>query len=160
MNELLKEFFDFLNEEYMYLSQVKLFLNEIPLRIENGNIDELEFQGFLEKYEVQNSHFIYEKNRYKERISEKLHIKNEHFSFRLLVHIGHREFHELGQKVFKISNEISMQLLKIAIFLKNDQKMQREFKRLNSFLYQHDYSPMGIAVESVYRPGRNFYGEA
>ncbi|MGE5343867.1 MAG: hypothetical protein ACM3SY_20545 [Candidatus Omnitrophota bacterium] len=160
MNELINEFLEFLNQENQYLSQVKLFLMGIPERIAAGEISQMDFQAFLEKYEVQNAHMVYEKNRFKEKIGEQLNIKTDQVSFRLLVHIGHREFEETGRVLLKHTNEISMLLMKISIFLKNFEKMQMEFKRLNSYLFQNDYSPRGLSAEHYCRPGRNFYGEA
>ncbi len=160
MDELIRDFLDFLAAEYKYLDQVKVFLTDIPEMITDGRINELEFQNFIEKYEIQNAHLLYEKNRYKEKIGEKLNIKKEQVSFRLLVKMGYRDFDSIGRNELKISNEISMSLLRISIFLRNYAKLQYEFKRLNSFLFQHDYSSRGVAVEYTYRPGRNFYGEA
>jgi hypothetical protein len=160
MDELIKEFSDFLADEYRYLNQVKVFLMGIPERISEGDTDHFEFQNFIEKYEVQNAHFLHEKNRFKERIGEQLNMKKEQVTFRLLVQLGHREFEETGRNVLKISNEITMLLLKISIFLRNFTKLQMEFKRLNGYLYQHDYSSRGMVVENSYHTGRNFHGEA
>lgn len=160
MKELIKEFSEFLAEEYRHLTRVKVFLMKVPRLIGEGEIDQIEFQNFLEKYEVQNSHFINEKKRFNHQIAEKLNIEPEEVSLSRLVRMGYRELNDIGHRVVRISNDISMLLLKISIFLKNFSRMQQEFKRLNHFLHQNDYSPRGVAMEPVYRTGRNFYGEA
>jgi hypothetical protein len=162
MNDVIKDFLEFLSDEYSYLLKIKLFLLEIPDLITNGNINELEFQGFLEKYEVETAKFVFEKNRHKELIANKLHIKPEQVTLKLLVHLGHNEFEEKGRKVLKISNDISMNLMKVAVYIRNFSKMQHEFQRLNNFLYQKDYTPSGVTRQNAYNynRGRNYYGEA
>jgi len=160
MNELINDFSEFLASENQYLSQVKLFLVGIPEQVTRGEMNHVEFQHFLEKYEVQNAHFIYEKKRFMEKIADALQIKTNQVSFRMLVQLGYREFESIGRNALKLSNEIRMLLIKISIFMKNFSKLQKEFKRLNGFIYQHDYSHQGVAAEHSYRPGRNYYGEA
>lgn len=160
--EEIDNYLEFLNSEYDYLVKIKLFLVTVPEMIANGNINQLEFQGFMEKYEVETSGFMFRKSTHKELIAKKLHVKPDQVSFKLLVHLGYKEFEEKGRQVVKITNEISQGLNKIIIYLKNFSKMQQEFQRLNSFLYQEDYSPRGIGRETAYNynRGRNFYGEA
>jgi hypothetical protein len=162
MKELTNEFLTFLSEEYDYLENVKSFLVEIPALIANGSISQMEFQMFLEKYEVQTSRYIFERNKYREGIAAKLHVKKDQVTFQLLVHVGYPEFEEKGLKLLKITNEIKMHLLKITIYLRNFAKMQLEFKRLNNFLYQKDYSPRSVETDGPYNfnRGRNFHGEA
>lgn len=162
MKELMNEFLSFLSEEYSYLEDVRSFLIEIPQLIANGSISQLEFQMFLEKYEVQTSRYIFERNRYREAIAARLHIQIDQVTFKLLVHVGYSAFEEKGLHLLKISNEIKMLLLKISIYLQNFAKMQLEFKRLNNFLYQKDYSPHSVKTDGPYNfnRGRNFYGEA
>ena len=67
MNETVRDFLAFLSEEYSYLTKIKIFLVKIPKLITDGDINELEFQEFLEKYELESSHFVYEKNRCREK---------------------------------------------------------------------------------------------
>ena len=160
--EEIDNFLQFINSEHDYLVKVNLFLVGVPEMIVNGNINQMEFQGFMEKYEVETSSFMYRKNLYKETIAERLHIQPDQVTFKLLVHLGYKEFEEKGRMVVKITNDITLNLNKITIYLKNFSKMQQEFQRLNSFLYQEDYSRQGIGRESAYNynRGRNFYGEA
>lgn len=162
MKELMKDFLSFLSEEYGYLEEVKAFLVQIPELIANGRISQMEFQMFLEKYEVQTSRYLFERNKHIEAIAAQMHVPKDQVSFSLLVHVGYKEFEEKGLNLFKITNEIKMHLLKITIFLQNFAKMQLEFKRLNNFLYQKDYSPRSVKAEGPYNfnRGRNFYGEA
>jgi hypothetical protein len=162
MDEVIKEYLEFLSEEYGYLFKIKLFLMDIPDMIATGSISELEFQGFLEKHEVETSRFLFEKNRYQESIAKNLHISKEQVTLKLLVHLGYKAFEEQGRNVLRITNEITLHLVKISVFLKNFSKMQQEFKRLNNFLYQENYSPQSIDGHTAYsfNRGRNFYGEA
>ncbi len=162
MKELTKDFLSFLCEEYSYLEKVKLFLAEIPQLIANGSISQMEFQMFLEKYEVETSRYLFERNKYKEQIALKLHVQKDQVTFKLLVHLGYTEFEEKGLNLLKITNEIKMFLMKISIYLQNFARMQLEFKRLNNFLYQKDYSPHSVKTEGPYNfnRGRNFHGEA
>jgi hypothetical protein len=162
MDELIKEYLSFLAEQYGYLTKIKLFLNRIPQMIVKGEVNQLEFQGFLEKYEVQNAHFIYEKNRFQQRIGERMRVTPEQVTFKLLVHVGHRQFEDKGRRLLRITNEIKMQLVKISIYMKNFARMQEDFRRLSNFLYQNDYTPRGTAGGNPYltNTGRNYYGEA
>ena len=102
--------------------------------------------------------FLAEKNWHLEKIAEKLNIKKEQVNFKLLVTMGYKEFEDKGRRVLRISNEITLLLYKISVYMKNYLKPQQEFMRLNNFLYQKDYSPRGVEVP--YHPGKNFYGEA
>ncbi len=158
MNEIIIRFLQFLAEEHNYLVSIRKFLSEIPALITSGQITEFEFQNFLEKHELQTARFIFDKNQYRAEIAKSINTAAENINFKLLVKMGFREFESKGRKVLKISNEISRELVKISIFLRNFSKLQTELKRLNNFLIQKDYSPRG--VESTYAPGRNFYGEA
>lgn len=151
-------FLNFLSEEYSYLTRIKLFLVNIPDLITTGEITQVEFQNFLEKFELETASFVYEKNRHKERISRLLNISPDELTFRQLVKLGFKEFEEKGFRVLRMTNEINMQLLKISVFMKNFSKLQSDFKRLNSFLYQNDYSARGS--ETTYNPGGSLYMEA
>jgi hypothetical protein len=153
-----EKFLSFLAEEYDYLTKIKIFLIRIPELIAAGDINELEFQNFLEKYEVETAHFLHEKNRYKERIAKQLNIPVQQVTFNKLVQLGYREFEDKAWRVLKITNDINLLLVKISVYLRNFAKLQNEFKRLNSFLYQNDYSARGAPTS--YSPGRNFHGEA
>jgi hypothetical protein len=157
-DEIIKEFLSFLEEQIQVLTKIKLFLVSIPKLFTNGKISELEFQTFLEKYELETAAFIAEKNQYSKQIAEKLNIANDQVNFKLLVNLGYRKFKDRGLKMISISNEITLLLYKISIYMKNYSKLQRQFLSLNSFLHQKDYSARG--VEIPYIPGRNFYGEA
>ena len=157
-DEIIKDFSSFLEEKYQAFVKIKRFLVGIPELFANGNITHLEFQNFMEKYELETARFISEKNQYQQEIAEKLHIAKEQVNFKSLVNLGYREFRDTGRKVLSISNEITLLLYKISIYMKNYAKLQQEFMRLNNFLYQKDYSAKG--VEMSYDPGRNFYGEA
>jgi hypothetical protein len=157
---IIQDFLTFLAEEYSYLTRIKVFLLKVPELITSGQVNELEFQNFLEKYELETSRFLYEKNRFKEEIARELNLPIEQVTFRRLVNLGYRGFEDKGRRVLKVSNEISLLLLKISIYLKNFARMQNEFRRLNTFLYQHDYSARGTDSSYSYTPGRNFHGEA
>jgi hypothetical protein len=157
-DEIIKEFLSFLAEKYQALTKIKLFLVGVPELFANGKITEQVFQTFLEKYELETAKFISEKNHYQQEIAKKLNITKEQVNFNLLVDLGHKEFKDISRKVLSISNEISLLLYKIAIYMKNFSKLQQEFIRLNNFLFQKDYSAKG--VEMSCDPGRNFYGEA
>lgn len=158
MKYAIEKFLNFLSEEYDYLTRIKLFLVRIPELIAKGDINELEFQQFMEKYEVETAHYVREKTRYKELIAKQSGIPADEVTFKMLEKLGYPEFADKGRRVLKISNEISLLLMKIAVYLRNFAKMQDEFRRLNSFLYQNDYSHRGASPS--YNPGRNFYGEA
>jgi len=160
LNELITNFLNFLNEEYHSLVKIKVFLLGIPELISNGKINQLEFQNFLEKYELQTASMIYEKNRFKDQIAEKLSTSREEVNFKVLVNLGFHDFEDIGRRVLRISNEITLLLVKISVYLKNFTRMQQEFKRLNHFLSHNDYSPRGESAFTAYNPGRNFYGEA
>jgi len=162
MNEETKNYLTFLNEEFSYLLKIKLFLLEIPGMITRGDINQLEFQSFLEKYEMEMSRFLFEKNRHKENIAQKMRVKADQVTFKLLVHVGNKDFEAMGRKIVKITNEITMHLFKVSVYMQNFAKMQMEFKRLNSFLYQNDYSAAGLGRDNIYNfnSGRNFVGEA
>jgi len=158
MDTLMKEFSDFLAEELQFLTNIKLFLARVPELLTSGEITQIEFQEFLEKYEIETARFLFEKNDYKDQIAEKLAISPAYFTFNLLAQLGFREFEDLSRRIFKAANEIGVQLVKVSIYLKNFTKLQQDFRRLNNFLYQKDYSLRG--VDSPYSPGRNFYREA
>ncbi|MCP5102918.1 MAG: hypothetical protein GY950_06055 [bacterium] len=158
LNTIVENFLTFLAEEYRYLTRIKLFLVKVPEMIVNGDINQLEFQDFLEKYELETARFIFEKNRFKEEIARELQSPIEEITFKRLAGLGHRGFEDKGLRVLRISNEINLLLLKISVYLKNFSRMQDEFKRLNNFLYQGDYSARG--AEPSYNPGGNFYVEA
>jgi hypothetical protein len=162
LDETVNQFSKFLSEEYGYLLKIKLFLLDVPGMITAGNINELEFQGFLEKYEVETSRFLFEKNRYKEEIAGLLNVPREQVTFKLLVSLGYLEFDNKAHRVLKIANEITMNLLKVSVFIRNFARMNQEMKRLNTFLYQEDYSPTGMETGGsyTYQRGGNFYGEA
>lgn len=160
MKETVRNFLTFLSEEYSYLTKIKIFLVKIPKLITDGDINELEFQNFLEKYELETSRFVYEKNRYKEKIAEELNLKPEQITFRMLVSMGFDDFRDKGRRVLRITNEITLLLLKTSIYMKNFSNLQREFRRLNNFLYQSDYNARGTEPSHTYRPGGKFYGEA
>jgi hypothetical protein len=89
-----------------------------------------------------------------------MNVAPEQVTFLLLARLGYRDFEEKGHRVLKVSNEIAMLLLKISIYMRNFSRLRQEFKHLNHFLYQNDYSSRGTAVENRYNPGKNFYGEA
>jgi len=158
LKEIVNEFAEFLDQKYQYLLQIKLFLVGVPDLISNEKINQLEFQNFMEKYELETTKFLSEKNWYQEKIAEKLNIKKEEVNFKLLVNLGFSEFKEKGRKALHISNEITMILFKISVYIKNFSKLQQKFGQLNNFLYQKDYSITGVPISVT--PGRNFYGEA
>lgn len=160
MKETIRNFLNFLSEEYSYLTNIKIFLVKIPKLITDGDINELEFQKFLEKYELESLRFVKEQNNFKEKIAEEMNLRPEQVSYRMLVSMGFEEFSELGRRVLRIINEITMLLMKASVFLKNFSRLQGEFTRLNNFLYQHDYSARGTEASHTYKPGMNFYGEA
>lgn len=160
MKTIIQDFLTFLAEEYSYLTRIKVFLLKVPELISTGQVNEQEFQNFLEKYELETSRFLYEKKRFKEEIARELNLPVEQVTFRRLVNMGFRGFEDKGRRVLKVSNEISLLLLKISIYLKNFARLQNEFQRLNTFLYQHDYSARGVGPSHSYTPGRNFHGEA
>jgi len=160
MKETVQNFLAFLSEEYSYLTKIKIFLVKIPGLITDGDINELEFQEFLEKYELESSRFVYEKNRYKEKIAGELNLEPEQITFRMLANMGFDEFRDKGRQVLRITNEITLLLLKTSIYMKNFSNLQREFRRLNNFLYQRDYNARGTEPSHSYRPGGKFYGEA
>lgn len=160
MDALINDFLNFLSEEYSYLVKIKVFLVNVPQMITGNKINEVEFQAFLEKYEVETSRYVFERKRFKDQIAQKLNIPAEQVNFTYLVRLGYREFDEKARRVLRITNDINQLLFKIAIFLRNFHRLQQEFKRLNSFLYQHDYTSRGQTVASAYTPGKNFYGEA
>ncbi|HLP58821.1 MAG TPA: hypothetical protein VK186_08330 [Candidatus Deferrimicrobium sp.] len=162
MNEILTNFLKFLAEEYDYLVRIKLFLVGVPEMITTGKINEHEFRGFMEKYELETARLLFEKNRFKELIAAQLNIPPGQLSLKLLVNMGHKEFEEIGLQVLKITNEISLLLLKVSIYLANFSKLQNEFKRLNNFLYRNDYTAAARGGEPAYNytPGGKFYGEA
>lgn len=160
MKETVRNFLTFLSEEYSYLTKIKIFLIKIPKLITNGDINELEFQEFLEKYELETSRFVFEKNRYKEKLAEELNLRQDQVNFRMLVSMGFDEFRDKGRRVLRITNEITLLLLKTSVYIKNFSNLQREFKRLNTFLYQGDYNARGTEPSHTYRPGGKFYGEA
>jgi hypothetical protein len=149
-----------LSEEYSYLTKIKIFLIKIPGLITNGDINELEFQNFLEKYELETSRFLYEKNRYKDKIADELKLKPEQVTFRMLVSMGFEDFRDKGHRVLRITNEITLLLLKTSVYMKNFSNLQREFRRLNNFLYQGDYNARGTEPSHSYSPGGKFHGEA
>ena len=157
-DEIIKEFLNFLVEKYQALTKIKLFLVGIPELFANGKITEQEFQTFLEKYELETAKFISGKNHYQQEIAKKLNITKEQVNFKLLVDLGYKEFKDINRKALSISNEISLLLYKIAIYMKNFSKLQQEFMLLNNFLSQKDYSAKW--VEMSCDPGRNFHGEA
>ncbi len=158
MKELMNGFSAFLLEEYNYLAQIKVFLQRMPELITSGQVTQFEFQNFLEKYELETYRFVAEKNKYKEQISQSLNIPVHQISFKLLVGMGFRQFQEVGRKVLRAANEISMLLMKVSVYMRTFSQMQGDFKRLNNFLYRKDYSVRG--QESQYDPGQNFYREA
>ncbi len=160
MKETVRNFLTFLSEEYGYLTKIKIFLIKIPKLITNGDINELEFQNFLEKYELETSRFLFEKNRHKEKIAEELNLKPEQVTFRMLVSMGFDDFRDKGHRVLRITNEISLLLLKTSVYIKNFSNLQREFRRLNNFLYQGDYNARGTEPSHSYRPAGKSYGEA
>ena len=162
LDEYVNQYLQFLSEEYGYLVKIKLFLLDMPGMITGGNINELEFQGFMEKYEVETSRYLFEKNRHRKAIAEVLRIPIEEITFKFLVGLGYREFENKGHRVLKITNEITMQLLKVSVYIRSFSQMNQEMKRLNNFLYQSDYSPSGLDTQGAYSysRGRNFYGEA
>ena len=160
MNETVRDFLAFLSEEYSYLTKIKIFLVKIPRLITDGDINELEFQEFMEKYELESSRFVYEKNRYREKIAGELNLEPGQISFRMLASMGFDEFRDIGHRVLQITNEITLLLLKTSIYMKNFSNLQREFRRLNNFLYQGDYNARGTEPSQPYRPGGKFYGEA
>jgi hypothetical protein len=155
---LVEDFLGFLNKKSQYLTNVKIFLLSIPELFPKGKISEMEFQNFMEKYEMETAAFLSEKNWYQEKIAEKLNVPKEQVTFKLLLNLGYNDFEATGRKVLRISNEITMLLFKISIYIKNYFKLQREFVGLNNFLYQKDYSARGM--EMPYHPGKTFYGEA
>lgn len=158
MKDAIEKFLNFLSEEYEYLVKIKVFLVRIPELIAKGDINNLEFQSFLEKYEVETAHFLHEKNLYKEKIAKHMNIPAQQLTFNKLVQLGYKEFEDKGWRILHISNEINLLLVKISVYLRNFSRLQNEFKRLNSFLYQNDYSARGAAAP--YSPGRNFHREA
>jgi hemerythrin-like domain-containing protein len=160
MKETVRNFLNFLSEEHSYLTNIKIFLIKIPKLITSGDINELEFQKFLEKYELESLRFVKEQKHFKEKISEELNLRPEQVTYRMLVSMGFDEFSELGRRVLRITNEITMLLLKTSVYLKNFSRLQGEFMRLNNFLYRHDYSARGTESSYTYKPGMNFYGEA
>lgn len=160
MKETVRNFLNFLSEEYSYLTNIKLFLLKIPKLITSGDINELEFQRFLEKYELETLRFVQERNQFKENIAEELHLRPEQVTYKMLVSMGFDDFTELGSRVLRMTNEITMLLLKTSVYLKNFSRLQGEFMRLNNFLYRHDYSARGTESSYNYKPGMNFYGEA
>jgi hypothetical protein len=160
MKETVRNFLNFLSEEYSYLTNIKIFLIKIPRLITSNDINELEFQKFLEKYELESLRFVKEQNNFKEKIGEELNLRPEQVTYRMLVSMGFDEFADLGRRVLRITNEITMLLMKASVYLKNFSRLQGEFMRLNNFLYQHDYSARGTESSYTYKPGMNFYGEA
>lgn len=160
MKETVRNFLNFLSEEYSYLTNIKLFLLKIPKLITSGDINELEFQRFLEKYELETLRFVQERNQFKENIAGELHLRPEQVTYKMLVSMGFDDFTELGSRVLRMTNEITMLLLKTSVYLKNFSRLQGEFMRLNNFLYRHDYSARGTESSYNYKPGMNFYGEA
>lgn len=162
LDEHVNQYLQFLSQEYSYLVKIKLFLLDVPGMIADGNINELEFQGFMEKYEVETSRFLFEKNRHRQTIADLLHIPLDKVTFKFLVSLGYREFENKGHRVLKITNEITMQLLKVSVYIRSFAQMNQEMKRLNNFLYQSDYSPNGLESHGTYSysRGRNFVGEA
>ena len=158
LNEIVTEFAGFLERKYHYLTRIKLFLVGVPELFTDNKINQVEFQNFMDKYELETARYLSEKNWYQEKIAEHLNIKKEQVNFKLLVNLGFSEFEDKGRNVLRISNEITLLLFKIAVYMKNYLKLQREFSRLNTFLDQKDYSPRGVQVSVS--PGRNFYGEA
>lgn len=160
MDTLVNDFLNFLADEYRYLVKIKVFLVGVPKLITESKINEQEFQVFLEKYEVETAHYLFEKKRFLEQIAQRLKVSVQQVNFKYLVRLGYQGFNDKGRRVLRITNEIKQLLIKVAIFLRNFQRMQQEFRRLNSFLYQHDYSSMGHSKDVAYTPGRNYYGEA
>lgn len=162
LDEYVNQYLQFLSQEYGYLVKIKLFLLDVPGMIADGNINELEFQGFMEKYEVETSRYLFEKNRHRQDIADLLRISRDEVTFKFLVGLGYREFENKGHRVLKISNEITMQLLKVSVYIRSFAQMNQEMKRLNNFLYQSDYSPTGMETQNAYSysRGRNYVGEA
>ncbi|MCP4213733.1 MAG: hypothetical protein GY765_03705 [bacterium] len=158
MNKTTNDYLVFLNEQYKDLTKVKQFLSGVPKLLTSGMINQMEFQNFLEKYEMESAGLLFEENRLKQALADGLRIKPQQVSFKLLVKIGHREFEEIGRRVLRITNEIKMLMMKVAVYLKSFTRLQQEMASLNNFLYQEDYSARG--VERPYTPGRRFYGEA
>jgi hypothetical protein len=157
-DEVVNQFLTFLDEKYAYLTRIKLFLAGVPDLFTNGQITGTEFQTFLEKYELETAKFLAEKQWYQEKIAEGLNLEAEQITFKLLVSLGFNEFEEKGRRVLRISNEITLLLFKISIYMKNFLKLQREFMQVNNFLVQKDYSAKGVEIS--YDPGRTFYREA
>ncbi len=149
------KFLNFLNEEYNYLTRIKIFLGKVPAMIMSGEINQVEFQNFLEKYELENSRFVFDKNRYREEIGGCLSMPAQAVTFKVLVSRGFREFENIGRRVLRIANEIKMLLVKITVYMKNFARMQQEFQRLNAFILQSDYSARGAEANYNYNPGKN-----
>jgi len=142
MNGVIKEFFVFLENELSYLENVSKFLDSVPKLITGNRIDSYEFGNYLEKYELE----VYRIASQKKGLLLQLAAS------------GHKEFIEMGKKIFAVSNRIKFTLLKVSIYLSKFTKLNNDLKKVNRFLFQDNYSASGI--EKKEQKNSLFFSEA
>lgn len=160
MKETIREFSALLKNELNFLLAVKAFLATIPEALEKGDVLIRDFQLFMEKYEYDSHCLLAEKNHLLKEIAALLNIAVENLNLPLLVNMGYGEFEDIQIKIHKTTNEVSLQLLKISIFLKNYARLNTEQLGFNSFLFQSNYSDSLTNKKFNSRKGQRFYGEA
>lgn len=144
MNGVIKDFFVFLENELSYLEKVSQFLDSVPKLITGNRIDSYEFGNYLEKYELEVYRIASQKKGLLLQLAAYYKIDVTDVSFTYISNSGHKEFLQIGKKIFDISNRIKFTLLKVSIYLAKFTKLNNDLKKVNRFLFQDNYSASGI----------------
>ncbi len=158
MVNAVKDFYDFLDVETKRLLKIRDFIATIPDRITRGEITTIEFQNFVETYELETYKFHNTKQDHIKKVTESLNIPAEELSFQLLVKMGYTDFIKLAPEFIAITDQIKSMLLKTSIFIKNFMRLNQELMKLNNYLLQNDYSRQGR--EKSDHHSYSFYREA
>ncbi len=158
MNGVIKEFYMFLKIELGYLETVNKFFESIPKLITENKVDSFEFGNFLEKYEIEIYKIASNKKSLLMRIAEYYNIDVTEVNLTYISNAGHKEFVEIGKKIFSLSNKIKYTLLKASIYLTKFSQLNNELKKVNRFLFQDNYAANGI--ENKDQKNSIFFSEA
>jgi len=158
MNDVLKDFYEFLGYELAYLKNVNNFLKNIPDMIVKNKLKDFEFGNFIEKYEIEVYKIAIKKKDFLVDISKYYGIDASEISFSYLDRVSEFGFLNLRREIIQVSNMIGDSLLKVSIYVNRFSILNRDLKKVNGLLYQNNYASDGEGIKE--RKKSIFYSEA